>query len=176
MLQLGLEMTNTLSSSNLVENLVKNFTPLGPVSCIVSQLNFSFSLTDYKHIRDWESLMFLLPREYCQILVEDPKLKKYADDDLGRSLICTSMLNDQEQNSAEPEVKTTCVSTCSTGTQPSSGYRGSSTILTDSGGSPFRYEDQSKQYVHRPPLPRGILRNPVLQSIKSRKNLMNTKR
>ena len=122
--------------------------------------------------------MFLLPREYCQILVEDPELKKYAEnfDDFGRSLICTSTLNDAEPSSAETEVKTTCASTCSTGTQPSSGYRGSSTILTDSGGSPFRYEEQGKQYVNRPPLPRGILRNPVVQSIKSRKNLMNTKR
>lgn len=146
-------------------------------SCSCSHFE-SFKNRDYKHIRDWESLMFLLPREYCQILFEDPKLKKYAEnlDDLGQSLICTSMLNNQEQNSVEPEVKTTYVSTCSTSTQPSSGYRGSSTILTDSGGSPFRYDDQAKQYVNRPPLPKGILRNPVLQNIKSRKNLMNTKR
>lgn len=110
--------------------------------------------------------MFLLPREYCQVLMKDPKLKKYAEkmEDLGRSLICTSV--------AESETKPDYVSNCSTGTPPSSGFRGSSTLLTDSGGSANKYEDAGK----RPPLPKGILRNPVLQNIKSRKNFMNTKR
>lgn len=122
--------------------------------------------------------MFLLPREYCKVLTEDPELRKYAEniDDFGRSLICTSFSSDQEQP-LESEVKTTCASTCSTGTQPSSGYRSSSTmLLTDSGGSNVRCEEQVKGYVNRPPLPKGILRNPVLQNIKSRKNFMNTKR
>lgn len=122
--------------------------------------------------------MFLLPREYCKVLTDDPELKKYIKNinDFGRSLICTSISSDHEQ-SAESEVKTTCVSTCSTGTQPSSGYRGSSTMLsTDSNGSTVKCEEQGKSYANRPPLPRGILRNPVLQNIKSKKNLMNTKR
>ncbi|XP_065216209.1 uncharacterized protein LOC135842599 isoform X2 [Planococcus citri] len=123
---------------------------------------------DYQHIRDWESLMFLLPREYCQALMKDPQWQKYAEkmNDFGRSLICTSAMEPADEN------KTDCTSNCSTGTQPSSGFRGSSTLLTDSGGSACKYEDQSK----RPPLPKGILRNPVLQNIKSRKNLTNTKR
>lgn len=113
--------------------------------------------------------MFLLPREYCQVLMKDPELKKYAEklEDFGRSLICTSVVE-----SGQDQMKNDCTSNCSTGTQPSSGFRGSSTLLTDSGGSGGKCEDQSK----RPPLPKGILRNPVLQSIKSRKNLMNTKR
>lgn len=112
--------------------------------------------------------MFLLPREYCQVLMKDPELQKYAEklDEFGRSLICTSAVEHAD------EIKTDCTSNCSTGTQPSSGFRGSSTLLTDSGGSACKYEDQSK----RPPLPKGILRNPVLQNIKSKKNLTNTKR
>ncbi len=130
----------------------------------------------YQHIRDWESLMFLLPREYCRILSEDPELKKYAEniEEFGRSLICTSVLNDQQSPSGV-EVKTTYASSSSCGTQPSSGYRSSSTmLLTDSGGSPFKYDEHKS--ADRPPLPKGILRNPVLQNIKCRKNLMNTKR
>lgn len=106
--------------------------------------------------------MFLLPREYSKILIEDPELRKYAETvgDFGRSLICTSVLGEQEQQSLD------------SGMQPSSGYRGSSTMFsTDSSGCAVGYS-----VSNRPPLPKGILRNPVLQNIKSRKNLMNSKR
>lgn len=108
--------------------------------------------------------MFLLPREYCQILTEDPRLRKYVEnmDDLGRSLICTSDISDVQEQHVESEA-------CSIATQPSSGYRSSSRMMTNDSN----YEN-GRPIANRPPLPRGILRNPVLQNIKSKK--MNTKR
>ncbi|CAH2040550.1 unnamed protein product, partial [Iphiclides podalirius] len=64
------------------------------------------------HIKDWDSLNFLLPLECKQLLSEMPELM---------------------QHMKEKEGNTTAVSSSSsTATQPSSGYRGSSTMLTDS--------------------------------------------
>ncbi|XP_045535352.1 uncharacterized protein LOC106718534 isoform X3 [Papilio machaon] len=64
------------------------------------------------HIKDWDSLNFLLPVECKQLLSEMPELAQHIK---------------------EKEGNTTAVSSSSsTATQPSSGYRGSSTMLTDS--------------------------------------------
>jgi hypothetical protein len=100
--------------------------------------------------------MFLLPREYCKILTEDPQLRKYAEnaDDFGRSLICTSMLSSDQEQALDSEAP------------PSSGYRSTDSNSSTAGGG----------YANRPPLPKGILRHPVVQNIKSRKNMVNTKR
>ncbi|XP_068625405.1 serine-rich adhesin for platelets isoform X3 [Battus philenor] len=68
------------------------------------------------HIKDWDSLNFLLPAECRQLLSEMPEL-----------------MHEIKSNVKEKEGNTTAVSSSSsTATQPSSGYRGSSTMLTDS--------------------------------------------
>lgn len=169
---------------------------------------------DYSHIRDWKSLMFLLPKEYCHLLMQIPELEerfKGTAHELGRSSLCTSGLQSDKSDelsesfgSAEPKV--TCVSSSSTATQPSSGYRGSSTmLLTDStagtvlpcspsyvyhnenrtncrtsaendGNNPARTSPKLMVTNERPPLPRGILRNPAVQNVKEKQQKSNVKR
>lgn len=100
----------------------------------------------FNHIRDWDSLTFLLPMEYRQILAEMPEVVqqlKDKEEEILRheekplfcvsppvkhktrpaSCDCASMLSNNATNVS---------SSSSTATQPSSGYRGSSTMLTDS--------------------------------------------
>lgn len=178
-----------------------------PVSCFdVEELRKK----GFGHIRDWESLTFLLPREYCQLLADIPEIKQHASkrcDNL-KPLFCVSPpLSKMKpcEFSPFPDGRTTVnvSSSSSTGTQPSSGYRGSSTLLTDSGPNPsanplfvYRYDSLSsdsgmtgpplpKRSISlpedkngappRPPLPRGILRNSI-ENAKLRKNNANKKR
>lgn len=100
----------------------------------------------FNHIRDWDSLTFLLPLEYRQILAEMPEVVhqlKDKEEELlrqkERPLFCVSP---PVKHKTRP-VSCDCVSlmsnnatnvssSSSTATQPSSGYRGSSTMLTDS--------------------------------------------
>ncbi|CAH0583066.1 unnamed protein product [Chrysodeixis includens] len=95
------------------------------------------------HIRDWDSLNFLLPMECKQLLSEVPELMHHVKDkevapkcnekycsaapssrSKGRPMSCDC--NNLAGNT------TAVSSSSSTATQPSSGYRGSSTMLTDS--------------------------------------------
>ncbi|CAG4970457.1 unnamed protein product [Parnassius apollo] len=83
------------------------------------------------HIKDWDSLNFLLPLECKQLLSEMPELM---------------------QHMKEKEGNTTAVSSSSsTATQPSSGYRGSSTMLTDSSAqnSPAPVGNFNPLFVYR---------------------------
>ncbi|XP_077297144.1 uncharacterized protein LOC143918910 isoform X2 [Arctopsyche grandis] len=100
----------------------------------------------FNHIRDWDSLTFLLPMEYRQILAEMPEIVQQLKDKeeellrhKERPLFCVSP---PVKHKARP-VSCDCASllsnnttnvssSSSTATQPSSGYRGSSTMLTDS--------------------------------------------
>lgn len=109
----------------------------------------------FGHIQDWDSLTFLLPKEYRQILSEVPEIVhhlKGRNEDSVRPLFCVSpplrsckvsrpMSCDCASFVTTAEGKplpvcsnaaTNVSSSSSTATQPSSGYRGSSTILTDS--------------------------------------------
>jgi hypothetical protein len=110
----------------------------------------------FAHIRDWDSLTFLLPREYRQILAEVPEIVhhlKGKNEDSLRPLFCVSpplrtcskVLRPMSCDCASlvttaegkplpvgSNAATNVSSSSSTATQPSSGYRGSSTILTDS--------------------------------------------
>lgn len=89
----------------------------------------------FSHIRDWESLTFLLPHEYKKILHEVPEVSKYINinEEVRRPLFCLSPpMRHKTRPISEIVPNNTCSSTSSTATQPSSGYRGSSTILTDS--------------------------------------------
>jgi hypothetical protein len=152
----------------------------------------------FGHIRDWDSLTFLLPREYRQILSEVPEIVhhlKGKNEDSLRPLFCVSpplrswskvsrpVSCDCASFAATAEGKplpvcsngaTNVSSSSSTATQPSSGYRGSSTILTDSSSNHnpsnynplfvYRYDSVSSESslmmnqpkpagVHQPPAP-----------------------
>ena len=87
----------------------------------------------FAHIKDWESLTFLLPYEYKKILHDVPEVSRYINinEEVKRPLFC---LSPPMRHKTRPisEIIPNTSSTSSTATQPSSGYRGSSTILTDS--------------------------------------------
>lgn len=119
----------------------------------------------FGHIKDWESLTFLLPNEYKKILHEVPEVSKHinVNEEVRRPLFC---LSPPMRHKARPinEVPNNLSSTSSTATQPSSGYRGSSTILTDSS-------------TNQQPTPSNNTVNPLYlyryDSISSEASLMN---
>ncbi|CAH0723724.1 unnamed protein product, partial [Brenthis ino] len=91
------------------------------------------------HIKDWDSLNFLLPVECRQLLSEVPELMQHMKE---KDVACKC---DKYCNTAKTKNRPTSCdcnnmtghptavsSSSSTATQPSSGYRGSSTMLTDS--------------------------------------------
>lgn len=93
------------------------------------------------HIKDWDSLNFLLPTECKQMLSEVPELMQHTKE----KDVVTTKSNDKYCTSSKSKNRpmscdcnnmagnpTTVSSSSSTATQPSSGYRGSSTMLTDS--------------------------------------------
>ncbi|CAH2085547.1 unnamed protein product [Euphydryas editha] len=94
------------------------------------------------HIKDWDSLNFLLPQECKQLLSEVPELMQHMKDK-ETSTKCDKYCN-TTPSSKQKNRPTSCdcnnltghptavSSSSSTATQPSSGYRGSSTMLTDS--------------------------------------------
>ncbi|KAK0174540.1 hypothetical protein PV327_010300 [Microctonus hyperodae] len=137
----------------------------------------------FSHITDWESLTFLLPNEYKKILHDVPELSKHIklNEEIKKPLFCLSppLQRYQRQRGINEVMSTNISSSSSTGTQPSSGYRGSSTILTDSSTNQqnplylYRYDSSENSLITndkkfksrdgniqppRPPLPRSILR------------------
>ncbi|XP_052739812.1 uncharacterized protein LOC112043605 isoform X4 [Bicyclus anynana] len=92
------------------------------------------------HIKDWDSLNFLLPLECRQLLSEMPELMQYVKekevsnkcDKYCNVLPASKQRNRPISCDCNNLANTTAVSSSSsTATQPSSGYRGSSTMLTD---------------------------------------------
>lgn len=94
------------------------------------------------HIKDWDSLNFLLPQECKQLLSEVPELMQHIKDKETSAKCdkyCSTTPSSKQKNrptscdcnnlTGHP---TAVSSSSSTATQPSSGYRGSSTMLTDS--------------------------------------------
>ncbi|KAG6441303.1 hypothetical protein O3G_MSEX001714 [Manduca sexta] len=92
------------------------------------------------HIKDWDSLNFLLPMECKQMLSEMPELMQHVKDKETRcgEKYCNATPSKSKNRPMSCDCNnlagnTTAVSSSSsTATQPSSGYRGSSTMLTDS--------------------------------------------
>ncbi|EAT46281.1 AAEL002498-PA [Aedes aegypti] len=159
---------------------------------------------EYKHVLDWKSLITLLPQEYRKLLRNIPEANacSIAEDNApqkplfcmtpplrrGRGVTCdcVNMFNTQTYNSSS--------SGGSSSQPPSSGYRGSSTMLTDSemdllgpsgsGGlsnNLYVYQYDSPAEVtsaERPPsgrvAPKGILRKTSVQrpSSKAKRNSM----
>ncbi|XP_063216651.1 uncharacterized protein LOC134527681 isoform X2 [Bacillus rossius redtenbacheri] len=124
----------------------------------------------FGHIKDWDSLTFLLPREYCQFLSEVPEVLRHVKgrEERPEPLFCVSPPSRARPTSCDcgsfaaaqtAAAATNVSSSSSTATQPSSGYRGSSTmLLTDSssnhpapaghGGNPlfvYRYDSVSSE-------------------------------
>ncbi|XP_049871267.1 uncharacterized protein LOC126370456 isoform X3 [Pectinophora gossypiella] len=89
------------------------------------------------HIKDWDSLNFLLPMECKQLLSEMPELMQHMKDKEAKCIekYCTPSKSKNRPMSCDCNNlgnNTAVSSSSSTATQPSSGYRGSSTMLTDS--------------------------------------------
>ena len=89
---------------------------------------------DYSHVKDWESLEFLLPTEYKKILHRVPQVSRHIriGEETRKPLFCLSPPMRHRTRTISEIAPSNVSSSSSTGTQPSSGYRGSSTILTDS--------------------------------------------
>lgn len=133
-----------------------------PFARVASSKKRPFSCNDvealkrkgFSHIQDWDSLNFLLPCEYKQILADVPEVAQQLSNrekfskQKKRPASCdyTGML--ERTNSLDRA--TNVSSSSSTGTQPSSGYRGSSTmLLTDSQSSPAVQTNLNPLFVYR---------------------------
>ncbi|KAF7994471.1 hypothetical protein HCN44_003943 [Aphidius gifuensis] len=105
----------------------------------------------FSHIKDWESLTFLLPLEYRKVLHDVPEIPKNIslNEEIKKPLFCLSppMMRNRSRKLSDAMTATNVSSSSSTGTQPSSGYRGSSTILTDS--STNQQTNQNPLYLYR---------------------------
>lgn len=88
----------------------------------------------FSHIKDWPSLTFLLPEEYRQILASEvPEVVDKIKVPVTRPQFGKPMKARPQSCDLTGYDRTNVSSSSSTGTQPSSGYRGSSTmLLTDS--------------------------------------------
>lgn len=133
----------------------------------------------YKHVADWKSLITLLPTEYCQMLKHIPEVNKNYDENNAiksqRPMFCMSppIKRSRPQSCDCSSLLSQNITQTSSGgssgiSQPiSSGYRGSSTLLTDSeldnpinnNNNNFVYDETVPE--QRPPSgrqPRSILR------------------
>ncbi|GLV31098.1 uncharacterized protein CBL_12172 [Carabus blaptoides fortunei] len=117
----------------------------------------------FSHVRDWDSLTFLLPVECRQVLADVPEfmnILKDREEDLlkpkEKPLFCVSPPMRQKQRPLSCDCgslmdRNNVSSSSSTATQPSSGYRGSSTMLmTDSSqNSPAPQSTFNPLFVYR---------------------------
>lgn len=94
----------------------------------------SIKKREYKHIMDWKSLAHLLPMEYKKMLQHIPEVKNVVRDPKvsQKPLFCMSppIRRSRPMSCDCSSVYTN--SSSGSSQQPSSGYRGSSTMLTDS--------------------------------------------
>ncbi|XP_043067738.1 probable serine/threonine-protein kinase DDB_G0282963 isoform X5 [Drosophila bipectinata] len=155
---------------------------------------------DYKHISDWQSLATLLPVEYRRRLHHIPEVKQMVrqlDAELSqRPLFCMSPPIRRNRthicDCAKYFQQTDEASSSGSSQQPSSGYRGSSTLLTDSelDADPlkqmyvYQYDQQrmdsgvetspSSQQTSTPPqpMPRSILRKAHSAQSRTKRNSM----
>lgn len=113
----------------------------------------------FNHVQDWDSLNFLLPAECKQILSDVPEIAHHLRTHGARpekpsfaklkrasrpvSCDCTGY---ERAGSAE---RTNISSSSSTGTGPSSGYRGSSSQLSESQNSPAPQNNFNPLFVYR---------------------------
>lgn len=171
-----------LSPLGLKENFPKKRRPLSTADMD------SIRKREYKHIKDWKSLAPLLPNDYKKLLqhipevyavIRDPKMSQ-------KPLFCMSPPIRRNRTTLCDCSNYTSNSSSGSGSSqpPSSGYRGSSTMLTDSefevavsnnnllrNLNRMPYENEDSSSAELPPsgyTRRGILRR--AQSSKSNRN------
>ncbi|XP_034950723.1 uncharacterized protein [Chelonus insularis] len=105
----------------------------------------------FSHVKDWESLTFLLPMEYRKILYDVPEIPSHIklSEETKKPLFCLSPHMRHKTRTLNEIISTNVSSSSSTGTQPSSGYRGSSTILTDSSTNQVNSNTLNPLYLYR---------------------------
>ncbi|XP_043507827.1 uncharacterized protein LOC122527578 isoform X4 [Frieseomelitta varia] len=105
----------------------------------------------FSHVKDWESLTFLLPAEYKKILHDVPEVSKHINihEEMKKPLFCLSPPMCHKTRTISEIIPNNSSSTSSTATQPSSGYRGSSTILTDSSTNQQTLNATNPLYLYR---------------------------
>nr|XP_053629908.1 uncharacterized protein LOC128686818 isoform X1 [Cherax quadricarinatus] len=129
----------------------------------------------FGHIRDWDSLNFLLPKELKEMLLDETDCMETT-----KPSFCQSpkpsrrpVSCDYTQQKCSHELKGSASASSLNSTQPSSGFRGSSTMLNDSDGENGGLLDQ--RYVYKydtastdseglekpPPLPKRSISLPV---------------
>ncbi|KAG7163417.1 Iporin-like [Homarus americanus] len=129
----------------------------------------------FGHIRDWDSLNFLLPKELKEMLLDETECMETT-----KPSFCQSpkpsrrpVSCDYSQQKCSHELKGSVSASSLNSTQPSSGFRGSSTMLNDSEGENGGLLDQ--RYVYKydtastdseglekpPPLPKRSISLPV---------------
>nr|XP_022919540.1 uncharacterized protein LOC111428305 isoform X2 [Onthophagus taurus] len=89
----------------------------------------------FSHVQDWDSLNILLPKEFKTILADVPEVAHHFAKKREKSNSNNWKERARPMSCDYGSLEKTS-STSSTATQPSSGYRGSSTLLTDSQNSP----------------------------------------
>lgn len=100
----------------------------------------------FTHIQDWDSLNFLLPQEYRKILADVPEISEHIKHNTkDKPTFTQPKFSKRRPISCEINQS----STSSTATQPSSGYRGSSSLLTDSQNSPVPTTNLNPLFVYR---------------------------
>lgn len=103
----------------------------------------------FGHVKDWDSLNFLLPQEYRQILSEVPEISEHIKTNAKeKPSFVQNKFTKRRPLSCEIN-QTNISSSSSTATQPSSGYRGSSSLLTDSQNSPANTTNLNPLFVYR---------------------------
>lgn len=131
----------------------------------------------FSHVQDWDSLNFLLPMEYKRILADVPEVSQHINiNKKEKPSFCEGKKQRPRPMSCDYSLDrvVNVSSSSSTGTQPSSGYRGSSSMI-DSQGSPaqtnfnplfvYRYDsvtsseaslinEKQKPITTAPPLPK----------------------
>lgn len=144
---------------------------------------------DYKHVTDWESLLSLLPTEYHNYFTKNIPDVKSEDLSSQRPLFCMvppikksrNFVTCDCGNYIQTGEYTTTELSSESSHPPSSGYRGSSTMLDDSeiNNENFAHHPYETNEVtpDRPPtgrVPRGILRRNNSANPKSGKSKRNS--
>lgn len=100
----------------------------------------------FTHVQDWDSLNFLLPQEYRKILADVPEISEHIKcNTKERPSFIQPKFTKRRPLSCEINQS----SSSSTATQPSSGYRGSSSLLTESQNSPVSTTNLNPLFVYR---------------------------
>lgn len=100
----------------------------------------------FNHVRDWDSLTVLLPQEYRKLLADVPEVSSHVKVNMREK---PSFMRSKRRPMSCEINQTNISSSSSTATQPSSGYRGSSSILTDSQNSPAPQSNLNPLFVYR---------------------------